>query len=51
MNAYGLRIAFGAQLAPTVFEIANQLFLLRINRDGRLSGFWNCLIFSLMFSN
>jgi hypothetical protein len=38
MNAYGFRIAFGAQLAPTVFEIANQLFLLRINRDGRLSG-------------
>jgi hypothetical protein len=28
VNAYGLRIAFGAQLAPTILEIAHQLFLL-----------------------
>jgi hypothetical protein len=36
VNAHGLRIAFGAQLAPAILDIANQLFLLRINGNGGL---------------
>jgi hypothetical protein len=36
VDAHGFRITFRAQLAPAVLEIANQLNLLCINRNGRL---------------
>ena len=38
-----LRIAPRAQLAPAILEVPDKLFLLRVNRDGRLPGGLECV--------
>ena len=38
VHAHRLGIAFGPQLAATILEVADQLLLLRIDRDRRLAG-------------
>ena len=37
VNAYLVRIASGTPLSPAIFEVPDQLLLLRVHRDGRQS--------------